>query len=88
MLMTLPRYAIKSSNLLHVTGRRRGYSGMLTTLPRYAIKSRNLLHVTGRRRGYKNSIIRQFHSLSIDTFAASYTMLTSLPGFMQMILLV
>ena len=53
---------------------------MLTTLPRYAIKSRNLLHMTGRCRGYKNSIIRQFHSLSIDTFAASYTMLTSLPG--------
>ena len=34
--------------------------------------------------GYKNSIIRQFHSLSIDTFAASYTMLTSLPGIRTM----
>ena len=47
----------------------------------YLLFTQMCIEYTSLNFGYKNSIIRQFHSLSIDTFAASYTMLTSLPGF-------
>ena len=47
----------------------------------YLLFTQMCIEYTSLNFGYKNSIICQFHSLSIDTFAASYTMLTTLPRY-------